>query len=150
MEIVVKIQGTEGLESAIMQLSQALIGNQGAKVSDQVISGQPATQVPAQQFTQPAAVPQQYSTPVQQVGQAPVQQVPPVQNTPPMNSPVQTSQVSYTMDDLAKAAMTLMDAGRQGELLNLLAQFGVEALPSLPQGQYGAFATALRGLGAQI
>lgn len=149
MEIVVNIQGTEGLELAIMQLVQALAGNQGAKVPDQGITGQTATQIPVQQFTQPAAIPP-YGTPVQQVGQAPVQQAPPIQNTPQMNSPIQTSQVRYTMDDLAKAAMTLMDAGRQGELLNLLAQFGVEALPSLPQEQYGAFATALRGLGAQI
>jgi hypothetical protein len=54
------------------------------------------------------------------------------------------------MDDLTKAAVMLMDSGRQADLLNLLSQFGVEALPALPQEMYGAFATALRGLGAQI
>nr|DAJ02426.1 MAG TPA: hypothetical protein [Caudoviricetes sp.] len=46
--------------------------------------------------------------------------------------------------------MTLMDAGRQGDLQQLLARFGVEALPALPPVQYGAFATALREMGAQI
>ncbi|WP_394523698.1 hypothetical protein [Lacrimispora sp. JR3] len=77
----------------------------------------------------------------------------PPQNTAPTQqipAQVQTTASSYTMDDLTKAAVMLMDSGRQADLLNLLAQFGVEALPALPQEQYGAFATALRGLGAQI
>lgn len=63
---------------------------------------------------------------------------------------VPTTAQSYTLDDLAQAAMTLMDAGRQPDLLQLLSNFGVESLPALPPAQYGAFATALRGLGAQI
>ena len=63
---------------------------------------------------------------------------------------VPTAQSSYTLDDLARAGMTLMDSGRQGDLLQLLARFGVDALPALPQAQYGAFATALREMGAQI
>lgn len=46
--------------------------------------------------------------------------------------------------------MTLMDSGRQADLQGLLKTFGVEALPALPKEQYGAFATALRGMGAQI
>lgn len=119
--------------------------------------------------TGPGPIPKQESaaatpaTPVTTI--APVQQAPaapamtaPIQTqaapvtppaTPPV-APVQTSAPSYTMDDLTKAAVMLMDSGRQADLLNLLAQFGVEALPALPQEQYGAFATALRGLGAQI
>ena len=43
-----------------------------------------------------------------------------------------------------------MDQGRQKDLQNLLAQFGVTALPQLMKEQYGAFATALRGMGAPI
>ena len=39
---------------------------------------------------------------------------------------------------------------QQPELLQLIRSFGVEALPFLQPEQYGAFATALRGLGAQI
>lgn len=65
-------------------------------------------------------------------------------------STIPTTAVSYTIDDLARAAMTLMDSGRQGELQKLLAGFGVEALPQLPQAQYGAFATQLRERGAKI
>lgn len=93
--------------------------------------------------------------PVQQV--APVtpqpvqtQQMAPVTPPPVQQAPVQTAAPSYSADDLARAAMTLMDSGRQGDLINLLAQFGTEALTQLPQEQYGAFATALRGLGAPI
>lgn len=48
------------------------------------------------------------------------------------------------------AAIPLMDSGKQPELLQLIRSFGVEALPFLQPEQYGAFATALRGLGAQI
>lgn len=93
--------------------------------------------------------------PVQQVAPAtpqPVQtqQMVPVTPPPVQQAPVQTAAPSYSADDLARAAMTLMDSGRQGDLINLLAQFGTEALTQLPQEQYGAFATALRGLGAPI
>ena len=79
-----------------------------------------------------------YTTPVQQ---APV--------TPPAQ-PVPTTAPSYTLDDLTRAAIPLMDSGKQPELLQLIRSFGVEALPSLQPEQYGAFATALRGMGAQI
>lgn len=92
----------------------------------------------------PVVPTQQHQAPVQQT-QAPV---PP--QTPPVQTTVPTTAASYTLDDLARAAMTLMDSGRQGELLGLLGTFGVEALPALPPAQFGAFATALRGLGAQI
>ena len=65
-------------------------------------------------------------------------------------TPVQASSVTYTPDDLARAAMALMDCGKQQDLIALLGQFGVVAIPELRPEQYGAFATALRGMGAQI
>lgn len=112
---------------------------------------------PVQQATVPQATAPQtpvqttpaVTTPIQAqvVPTTPVQNAAPAQQAP---AQVQTSPQSYTMDDLTKAAVMLMDSGRQADLLNLLAQFGVEALPALPQEMYGAFATALRGLGAQI
>lgn len=101
--------------------------------------------VQAQQTT-PMAAPVQPATPVTP---PPVQQAP-VAPPPVRQAPVQTAAPSYTADDLARAAMTLMDSGRQGELISLLAQFGTDALTQLPPEQYGAFATALRGLGAPI
>lgn len=78
--------------------------------------------------------------------QAPVTQ--PVQTH--TAQPVQTSAPSYTQDSLSVAAMTLMDRGMQQQLQQLLAGYGVASLPELPKEQYGAFATALRGMGAQI
>ncbi|MGL5434968.1 MAG: hypothetical protein ACRDBO_06135 [Lachnospiraceae bacterium] len=69
--------------------------------------------------------------------------------TPPPAA-VPTTAVTYTLDDLARAAMSLMDSGRQNDLQQMLARFGVQSLPELPQAQYGAFATELRTMGAQI
>lgn len=135
-EVTIKITGLESIAAALNNLAAAMAGNQGL-----------TTQQPAAPVQQP--VPAQQAALTQQ---APVQQVAPVQQpaAPVQQTPVQTSTISYTLDDLARAAMTLMDSGKQAELQQLLAQFGVEALPVLPPQHYGAFATALRGLGAQI
>lgn len=57
---------------------------------------------------------------------------------------------AYTSYDLARAAQPILDAGRQADLRALLQSFGVASLPALPQEMYGAFATALRSMGAQI
>lgn len=80
----------------------------------------------------------------------PVQQPAPAATVTPPAQPVPTTAPSYTLDDLTKAAIPLMDSGKQPELLQLIRSFGVDALPSLQPEQYGAFATALRGMGAQI
>lgn len=61
-----------------------------------------------------------------------------------------TSQHTYSMDELARAAMTLMDKGGMAELQQLLAGYNCDTLQQLPKEQYGSFATALRGMGAQI
>lgn len=106
----------------------------------------------AEQAAQQAPVQPVPTAPVSQ--QAPVTQQP-VQHTAPVQTQVTQPQVAttaqtYTLDDLSRAAMPLMDNGKQDMLLNLIAQFGVASLPELPPEQYGAFATALRGMGAQI
>ena len=104
----------------------------------------------------PAAAP---AMPIQSVPVTPVVPVPtqmpvaqsvPVASAVPVQTPVPTTTATYTPDDLARAAFTLMDSGRQQELIGLLQQFGVNAIPELKPEQYGAFATALRGMGAQI
>lgn len=63
---------------------------------------------------------------------------------------VPTTSHSYTAEDLQKAAITLVDKGMMAQLQGLLQQFGVTSLPDLPKERYGDFATALRGMGAQI
>lgn len=104
----------------------------------------------------------QSAAPIQQtpVAVPPVQPAVPVQTTPVQTAaPVQVAPVApvvptvehtYTLDELANAAMTLMDKGMQNQLQELLASYGVEALPALPREMYGNFATALRGMGANI
>ena len=90
--------------------------------------------MPQMDAQQPVA--QQTFTPVEPVALAP--------------TPVPTTQVSYDINQLAVAATGLMDAGKQQDLMNLLAKFGVQALTQLPKEQYGAFATEIRSLGANI
>lgn len=92
----------------------------------------PAVQTPAPQPDEPA----------RDIPQAPAPQAPAPQ------APV--SAVSYSADDLQKAAIGLMDMGKQPELIALLRSFGVEALPALPTDKYDAFALKLRELGARI
>ena len=115
------------------EFARQLLGGQAGKVPE-------APAVPVQ--AQAAAVP------TAPVVTAPAAAAPATPAQPA--AAVLTAQSSYTLDDLARAGMTLMDSGRQGDLLQLLARFGVDALPALPQAQYGAFATALREMGAQI
>ena len=93
------------------------------------------------------------TAPVQPVAAVPTQSQIPVASqipTAPAQPAVPTSTHTYTPDELAKAAMQLMDSGKQNELLALLQQFGTNSIPLLQPSQYGAFATALRGMGAQI
>ncbi|MEE3805697.1 hypothetical protein V2H29_01895 [Lysinibacillus fusiformis] len=149
-----------GLEKALNNLASALQGNNLVNSASVVSEPQtmPQQQVMPEQIQQPAAVPTSMP-PVQQ----PMQQVPhqqqqplaqtaqPVQQQQPMpQQPVPTTQTAYSMDQLAVAATQLMDAGKRDQLMQLLASFGVQALTALPQEQYGAFATKLRELGANI
>ena len=131
--------------------------------TEMILVGQAAAPQPSntQAPVQPVPAVHNTAAPVQTapVQAAPVQTIPaqtaPVQTSPIQTVPVQTavptSTVAYTMDDLARAGMSLMDCGKQAELQKLLKEgFGVDALPQLPKEQYGAFATALREMGAQI
>ncbi|MBT2696380.1 hypothetical protein J7E79_02875 [Bacillus sp. ISL-40] len=158
MQISINIQAPE-IAKAIESLAAALSGKsiQGIALNGGEIAKTATVQESTQQtapVTQPApqqanVVPFQQQQPVPNV--VPVQQAPAVQQ-PPVQQPqaVPTSAPSYSMDQLAVAATQLMDAGRQPELLSLLASFGVPSLMALPKEQYGAFATQLRGMGANI
>ena len=61
-----------------------------------------------------------------------------------------TTAPAYTLDQIAKAGASLVDAGKMEQLLALLAKHGVQAVTQIQPDQYGAFATELRALGAQI
>lgn len=56
----------------------------------------------------------------------------------------------YTVDQIMAAGAALVDAGKVNELMSLLHSFGVQAVMDLKPEQLGAFATAMRDLGARI
>lgn len=135
--------------------------NFAKKVMGQAVSRDNASQRPTAEsilgitpetFTTASSLQVPVTPPVQQPAPVapPVQQPAPAATVTPPVQPVATTTPSYTLDDLMMAAIPLMDSGKQPELLQLIRSFGVEALPFLQPEQYGAFATALRGLGAQI
>lgn len=121
----------------------------GTKQETAVQSNVAASKVAEKVSTPVQAVP---TTPIAQAAPTavPVQQPAPVTSVQPPVTAVPTTERTYTLDELANAAMTLMDKGMQTQLQEILAGYGVEALPALPKNQYGNFATELRGMGANI
>ncbi len=102
----------------------------------------PATVVPTQSTPAPVATPTPAPAPA-----APAQTVAPTNPAPTV--PVTTAP-TYTLDQIAKAGASLVDAGKMEQLLALLAKYGVQAVTQLQPDQYGVFATELRTLGAQL
>lgn len=116
-------------------------------VARELLKGEQAA--PAQEQT---AVPVQ-STPACQpapAAPAPSPAAPAPSPAAPVQQAVPTTAPSYTREDLSRAAITLMDKGQQAQLQQLVQSFGVNSLMELPPEQYGNFATALRGMGAEI
>ena len=70
----------------------------------------------------------------------------------PVTGPAPTAAPSYTMEQVSKAGADLLalNPAKMPELMDLLQQFGVPAISALKAEQMGPFATALRGLGAQL
>lgn len=58
----------------------------------------------------------------------------------------------YTLEQLSRAGadLTRSDPTKMAQLIALMQQYGVQTVSQLPPEHYGAFATALRGLGATI
>ena len=84
---------------------------------------------------------------------APTAPVPTEQPTAPVAqapAAVPVTAPTYTLDQIARAGASLVDAGKMEQLLALLARYGVAAVTQLQPDQFGVFATELRALGAQI
>lgn len=110
----------------------ALSGHPAASTTDAAAAA-PAPQETVQQIAAPTPAP----------ASAPIA-------TPAPASPIPTSTPTYTFDQLAVAGAGLMSEGKQEALLALLKQFGVPSIQHLKPDQLGAFAAALRGLGAKL
>ena len=153
LEIKVTIEAPE-LSNAISNLATALSGRRelstpaftdeinakkGFKQPENPVPVTPP-QVPVQQSATPDIPVQPLTVPT-----APVQQIAAPTPTVPVAPPQQ-----YTLEQIMQAGAALMDANKMNELSGLLHTFGVAALTQLKPEQFGAFATALRGLGAKI
>lgn len=101
----------------------------------------PAPAAPVNPTPAPVAAPVAAPVPTEQPAAAPVAHAP---AAVPVTAP------TYTVDQIARAGASLVDAGKMEQLLALLARYGVAAVTQLQPDQFGAFATELRALGAQI
>lgn len=130
-----------------VKVAEILRGNESAPQNVTAASiplTPPIQTAPVQQPIQPPAfdnaVPTQPPIP-----QTPVQVMPSALSVLPTAPPPE-----YALPQLQQACAPLMDQGRQQELVGLINSFGVPSLTQLPKERFGEFATALRGLGAQI
>ena len=77
-------------------------------------------------------------------------------NYPSNSAPVTAAPVAqapaFTLEQVSKAGADLITAqpAKMQDLMALLQQYGVQTIQALPADKLGAFATALRGMGAQI
>lgn len=96
-----------------------------------------------------APTPPTVTTPAQ--ASVPVAAVPAAPTIPPVSAPIAEAP-SYTLAQVGKAGADLIAAHpeKMQALMALLQQFGVPSVQALKPDQVGAFATALRGLGATL
>lgn len=121
-----------------------------AAFMDSAATPAPASATPA---ATPAPVSSSPAAPVMPAPTAPVSTAPaapPAMPAPTAPAVAPTTAPTYTMDQIAKAGAELAQAGKMPQLMALLQQHGVQAVTQLRPEQYGEFATALRGLGAQL
>lgn len=149
LEMKIKIEADAAVLKAIDKLTTALEKNavnisvsQDTPAPVPPVTMPPATVVPTQPTPAPVATPTPAPAPV-----ALAQTAAPTNPAPAV--PVTTAP-TYTLDQIAKAGASLVDAGKMEQLLALLAKYGVQAVTQLQPDQYGVFATELRTLGAQL
>lgn len=149
LEMKIKIEADAAVLKAIDKLTTALEKSavnisvpQDTPAPVLPVTTPPASVVP----TQPTPAPVATTTPAPAPA-APAQTAAPTNPAPAV--PVTTAP-NYTLDQIAKAGASLVDAGKMEQLLALLAKYGVQAVTQLQPDQYGVFATELRTLGAQL
>ena len=164
MTVSVNISGLEGIAEAIQSLARAM-GTSGVTAN---LSYKKQADAPAVSGDYPTGVP---TAPVQQSASAnlpggsfpsggaptnlpggsfPSAGAP--ANLPGMSGPVPTTAPApaYTQDQIAVAMTGLVDQGKQPQVMQVLSHFGAGSLMQVPKEQYGALATQLRMLGANL
>lgn len=156
-ELKITIGTTPELSAVLSHLAEALNGKDATPAA-------PAPAVPA-----PVAQPAPAPAPMAQPTPTPVPAAPMAQPTPAPTAPnpvpiaqptaapnpvpiAQPAAPTYTKEQVAAAGAALIqrDHSKVTELQALLTQFGTPYINALPDEHLGAFATALRQLGADI
>ena len=150
LNVTLTLTAAPELLAAISNLANAVAASRGGTIPENNENFSKEQKAFTYEIQQPA-VPQGSKTQggIYMQQQAPVQ-VPPTTMAMYKENPLPAAGESYTMEQLAVAATSIVDGGRRTDLVSLLSSFGVQALTSLPKEQYDAFATELRALGARI
>lgn len=101
--------------------------------------------------------PAQTNTPQTTPAPAPTPQTTPTpaptpQAASPSVTPIPTAAPTFTIDQISQAAALFADGAPENReaVLALMNRYNADMLTTLTEGQYGAFATELRALGAKI
>ena len=147
MNITVNFDSLEEMKAFAVALIEEGAA-EAIKTANQTTPAAPVDPTPTHPTPQPVHPQPTPQVPVQQPQPVPPTQ--PVQPQPTSQAPVTTSTPQYTLEDLARAAVPLQDAGRGQDLMALLQKYNVMSMTQLDPSVFGAFATDLRALGAQI
>ena len=160
MEMKIKIEVPD-LAAAICKLAAAITPPNPDMLTPDEPVGYPAPPAVSAPAPQPVAAPVMPMAPAAPVNPTPAPVAPVAPTAPvPTEQPaapvaqapaaVPVTAPTYTLDQIARAGASLVDAGKMEQLLALLARYGVAAVTQLQPDQFGVFATELRALGAQI
>ncbi|KAF5039113.1 hypothetical protein DSECCO2_547250 [anaerobic digester metagenome] len=163
MEATLKIviEPSSEFLAALWSISAAMLGQKPAipaptaKAPPIQAAAAPTAAMSPSILPAPVAITPIPAVPAPVVQAAPVQAAVPIAAPAPVPMPAPAAvpvaaSPGYTVDQLARAGTALVDAGKRDQLIALLQRRGVQTLSQLDPAQYGAFATELRGLGAQI
>lgn len=163
MKFIIELSANETQKAIEQGIILDLITKASEKVSTtpQAAPTMPQSVTPTAPVTPVAPVVPATSAMPQPAPVAPIAPTTPVAPTTPQAAPTMpqpvtptatapTTSATFTVEQLATAAMQLKDQGRIGELQNLLAQFGVASLVQLSPEQLPVFAQALQALGVKL
>lgn len=157
MKFIIELSANETQKA----IEQGVILDLITKASEKVSTAPAAPQTPATPQPVAPTAPVTPVTPVapvtpatsaisQPAPVAPTAPVAPATPVAPQPAPAPTTSATFTVEQLATAAMQLKDQGRIGELQNLLAQFGVASLVQLSPEQLPVFAQSLQAVGVKL
>ena len=152
MEITVNIHGLDSLAQALTAVAQAIERGRGETLAAVAVPAAQAPIVPhaaATASVAPAPPAPAPAAPASTVSTEPVLGAP-TPTAPAAVVPLATTPQQYTLAELQKAVMPLLDAGRMADLQQVLAKYGALDLTKVPAEQYGALAADFRALGARL